>query len=182
MATLASATFREPALNSQFQIHRSQLGIPILDQTPFTGWEKTLRLEEVVAALPLTHQEVMDNWVTRSGVKGILAKFPIGKANSYWNDLDFRAYEDILALLIYGLVLFLNPDNFVNFNAIKIFMSHNPVPTLLGDILQQLYARTARRRGTLWCCIPLLVRWFISHLPKFVLKNKEGREIGRAHV
>ena len=25
MATLASATFREPALNSQFQIHRSQL-------------------------------------------------------------------------------------------------------------------------------------------------------------
>ena len=26
MATLASATFREPALNNQFQIHRSQAG------------------------------------------------------------------------------------------------------------------------------------------------------------
>ena len=24
------------------------------------------------------------------------------------------------------------------------------------------------------CCAPLLARWFISHLPKLVLKNKEG--------
>ena len=54
-------------------------------------------------------------------------------------------------------------------------MSRNPVPTLLGDILQQLYARTARKQGTPWCCSPLLVRWFISHLPKFVLKNEEGK-------
>ena len=34
--------------------------------------------------------------------------------------------------------------------------------------------RTVRRRGTLLCCTPLLARWFISHLPKSVLKNKEG--------
>ena len=116
-----------------------------LDQTPFTGWEKTLRLEDIAAALPLTHQEVTDNWVTRSGVKGFLAKFLIGKASDFWNDLDFRAYEDILALLIYGLVLFPNPDNFINVTSIRIFMSQNPVPTLLGDILQQLHARTTRR-------------------------------------
>ena len=53
-------------------------------------------------------------------------------------------------------------------------MSRNSVPTLLGDILHALYARTARKRGTLICCAPLLARWFISHLPKSVLKNKEG--------
>ena len=172
-------TFQDFQLVPTLEEFSDLLGIPILDQTPFTGWEKTLRLEDIAAALPLTHQEVTDNWVTRSGVKGFLAKFLIGKANSFWNDLDFRAYEDILALLIYGLVLFPNPDNFINVTAIRIFMSQNPVPTLLGDILQQLHARTTRRRGTLWCCIPLLVRWFISHLPKFILKNQEGR--GWAH-
>ena len=58
-------------------------------------------------------------------------------------------------------------------------MSRNLVPTLLGDILQQLYARTARKWGTPWCCDPLLVRWFILHLPKLVLRNEEGR--GWAH-
>ena len=88
--------------------------------------------------------------------------------------MEFQAFEDILALLIYGLVLFLNSDSFVDMNAIKIFMSRNPVPTLLGDILHALYARTARRRGNLMCCAPLLARWFVSHLPKSVLKNEEG--------
>ena len=71
------------------------LGIPVLEQTPFTGWEKTLRPEEIAAVLPLTKEEVLANWETRSGVKGFLAKFLISKANSFWNDLDFRAYEDI---------------------------------------------------------------------------------------
>ena len=35
MATLASATFREPALNSQFQIHRSQSPKEATNTTPF---------------------------------------------------------------------------------------------------------------------------------------------------
>ena len=120
--------------------------------------ERVPRPEEVAAVLPLTKEEVLANWETRSGVKGFLVKFLVSKANDFWNDLDFKAYEDILALLIYGMVLFPNPDTFINVDSIRIFISWNPVPTLLGDILQQLYARTARRRGTLWCCAPLLVR------------------------
>ena len=116
----------------------------------------------------------MSNWENRCGTKGFLTKLLVGKANQFWDSLDFQAFEDILALLIYGLVLFPNSDSFVDVNAMKIFMSRNPVPTLLGDILQALYACTARKRGTLMCCAPLLARWFISHLPKSVLKNKEG--------
>ena len=58
-------------------------------------------------------------------------------------------------------------------NAVKIFLSRNPMPTLLGDILHALYTRTVRRRGTLMCCLSLLASWFISHLPKSVLKNEE---------
>ena len=111
---------------------------------------------------------------TRSGTKGFLTKFLFGRANQFWDSLDFQAFEDILDLLIYGMLLFPNSYSFVDVNAVKIFMSSNLVPTLLGDILHTLYARTARKRGTLMCCAPLLVRWFISHLPKSVLKNKEG--------
>ena len=106
-----------------------------MEKTPFTGWEKTLRPEEIVAALHLTKEEVMTNWETRSGAKGFLTKFLVGNANYFWDSLDFKAFEDILTLLIYGLVLFLNSDSFVDVNAIKIFISRNPVPTLLGDIL-----------------------------------------------
>ena len=49
--------------------------------------------------------------------------------------MDFQAFEDILDLLIYGLVLFPNSDQFIDINAIKVLLSRNPIPTLLGDIL-----------------------------------------------
>ena len=79
--------------------------------------------------------------------------------------MDLQAFKEILALLIYGLVLFPNPDQLIDVNAVKNFLSHNPVPTLLGDILHSLHSRTMKRRGTLMCCTPLLARWFVSRLP-----------------
>ena len=100
-----------------------------------------------------------------SGVKGFLAKFLLEKALLFLDTLNFQAFEEILALLIYGLVLFPNLDQLIDVNAVKIFLSRNPVPTLLGDILHSLHTRTMRKLRTLMCCIPLLSRWFISHLP-----------------
>ena len=90
---------------------------------------------------------MVSNWETRSGVKGFLAKFMIDKAQLFWDDIDFLAFEEVLALLVYGLVIFPNPDSFIDVNAINIFLSRNPVPTLLGDILHTLHTRTMRRRG-----------------------------------
>ena len=56
------------------------LGMPILDQTPFSGLEKIPKSEEVAAALHMTKSDIEANWVTRSGVKGLLAKFLMNKA------------------------------------------------------------------------------------------------------
>ena len=87
--------------------------------------------------------------------------------------MDFQAFEDVLALLIYGLVLFPNSDQFIDLNAIKVFLSHNPIPTLLGDILHCFHTHTMKKRGTLLCFIPLLAKWFTSHLPRSTLKNEQ---------
>ncbi|KAI5387005.1 hypothetical protein KIW84_073234 [Lathyrus oleraceus] len=51
------------------------LGIPILDQTPFSGLEKIPKSEEVAVALHMTKSDIETNWVTRSGVKGLLSNF-----------------------------------------------------------------------------------------------------------
>ena len=136
--------------------------------------EEVPKPEVIASALHLKQVYVVSNWETRSGVKGFLAKFLIKKAQLFWDDTDFQAFEEVLALLIYRLVLFPNPDSFIDVNAIKIFLSRNPVPTLLGDILHTLHTRTMKRRGILMCYMPLLSRWFISHLPKSILKNEEG--------
>ena len=75
------------------------------------------------------------------------------------------AFESIFVFLIYGLALFPNIDNFVDVNAIRIFLIGNPVLTLLGDVYFSLCLRNSKGGGTIVCCVPLLYKWFISHLP-----------------
>ena len=113
--------------------------------------EREPKPEDVAQALHLQPSDIKGHWEIRSGIKGFLAKFLFEKAQECWNSLDLQAFEEIVALLIYGLVLFLNPDQLVDVNAVKIFMSRNPVPTLLGDILHSFHTRTMRKRGILMC-------------------------------
>ncbi|KAI5439947.1 hypothetical protein KIW84_025345 [Lathyrus oleraceus] len=172
-------TFPDYQLVPTLEEFSQLLGIPILDQIPFSGLEKMPKSEEVAAALHMTKSDIETNWVTRSGIKGLLAKFLISEAREFLKVMNVHAFEDVLALLIYGLVLFPNPDQFIDMNAIKIFLTHNPVPTLLGDVLHSLHTRTMKKQGTLMCCVPLLSRWFISHLPQSVLKNDQNLKWSR---
>ena len=63
----------------------------------------------------------MANLETRRGVQGFLAKFLFEKAHYFWDTLDLQAFEEVLALLIYGMVLFPNPDQLIDVNAVNIF-------------------------------------------------------------
>ncbi|XP_058733138.1 uncharacterized protein LOC131604732 [Vicia villosa] len=150
------------------------LYIPIRDQLPFTGLENNPNPEVIAAALHLKKSEIENNWETRSGVKGFLAKFLLEKARSFLDSMSYHAFEDILALLIYCLVFFPNPGQFIDVHAIKIFLTRNPLPTLLGDILHSHRTCTMKKQGTLMCCTPLLSWWFISHLPRSVMRKKQG--------
>ncbi|XP_058775494.1 uncharacterized protein LOC131649753 [Vicia villosa] len=169
-------TFPDYQLVPTMEEFSDMLHIPIGNQLPFTGLENIPKPEVIAAALHLKKSEIEGNWETRSGVKGFLAKFLIDKARLFSDSMSYHAFEDILAFLIYGLVLFPNPDQFIDVHAIKIFLTRNPVPTLLGDILHSLHTCTMKKRGTLMCCIPLLSRWFISHLPRSVMRNDQGQK------
>ena len=106
------------------------LGIPILDQLPFTRLEEAPKSEVIAADLHLKRSDVVSNWEIRSGVKGFLSKFLIEKAQLFWDDLDFQAFEEVLALLIYRLVLFPNPDLLIDVNAVKVFLTTLCLPCL----------------------------------------------------
>src|ERR1051325_11041248 len=78
---------------------------------------------------------------------------------------SMEAFEAIFALVAYGLFLFPDVDNFVDVNAIRIFMIGNPVPTLLVETYYSIHLRNFYREGDIICCTSLLYRWFVSHLP-----------------
>ena len=83
--------------------------MPILDQIPFTSLEQVPKPEDIAVALHLKRSNIISDWETRNGVKCFSPKFMIEKAQWFLDAMSFRAFEVILALLIYGLVLFPNP-------------------------------------------------------------------------
>ncbi|XP_058741122.1 uncharacterized protein LOC131613472 [Vicia villosa] len=87
-------------------------------------------------------------------------------------------FETVFALLVYGLFLFPNIDNFVDMNAIKIFMKGNPVPTLLVDTYYFIHLRNSYGKEMITCCTPFLYKWYISHLPNTndFWDHKEGQK------
>ncbi|KAI5416162.1 hypothetical protein KIW84_041272 [Lathyrus oleraceus] len=123
------------------------MGIPILDQLSFSGLESIPTSREIADMLHIDESLAMSE----------------------------DAFEAIFVLLIYGLVLFPNIDKFVDVNAIRIFSTLNPVSTLLGDTYFSLHMRNAKDGGAIVCCLPLLYKWFISHLPQTVaFKENKG--------
>ncbi|KAI5391445.1 hypothetical protein KIW84_076309 [Lathyrus oleraceus] len=97
---------------------------------------------------------------------GLTSEFLIKEAIAFSQACSVDAFEAIFVLLIYGLALFPNIDGFIDVNAIRIFLIGNPMPTLLGDMYFSLHLRNSKGGGTIVCCIPLLYKWFISHLPQ----------------
>src|SRR3954462_7250497 len=159
-------TFPDYQLVPTLEEYANLLGIPVSDKIPFNGLEAILKSHVIAASIHMKNFEVESNWTTKGNLPGLTSHFLIKKAFDFIETGSLIAFEAVLALLIYGLVLFPNVDNFVDINAIKIFLNGNPVPTLLGDMYFSVHSRNLQRGGLITCCVPLLYEWFVSHLPK----------------
>jgi hypothetical protein len=159
-------TFPDYQLMPTLEEYAHLLGIPISDKVPFSGLEEIPRSHIIVEALHLKKSEIDAHLVKKGGILWLTSEFLIGKATIFAQGGSMDAFEAIFVLLIYGLVLFPNIDDFINVNAIKIFLIGNPMPTLLGDMYFSLHLRNSKGCRTIVCCIPLLYKWFIFHLPQ----------------
>ncbi|KAI5401541.1 hypothetical protein KIW84_066133 [Lathyrus oleraceus] len=168
-------TFPDYKLVPTLEEYSHLLGIPISDKVTFSGLEEIPRSHIIAEALHLKKSEIEAHWVKKRGMFGLTFEFLIGKVIAYAQAGSMDAFEAIFVLLIYGLALFPNIDGFVDVNAIRILLIGYHVPTLLGDMYFSLHLRNSKVRGTIVCCVPLLYKWFISHLaqtPAFV-ENKQ---------
>ncbi|XP_050889595.1 uncharacterized protein LOC127094865 [Lathyrus oleraceus] len=110
--------------------------------------------------------KIKANLTTKGGILGLPAKFLIDEARYFSSMKSMGTFEAILALLIYGLFPFPNVDDFVDINAIKIFLIENPVPTLLADVSHSIHLINFHKGGMIICCTTLLYKWFILHFPR----------------
>lgn len=167
-------TFPDYQLLPTLEEYSQLVGLPIMDKSPFPFLEKDPKEEDIAKAICLKVSDIKGNMIAKGGTVGLPTHFLIKKAQYYADHLSMPTFETILVLLIYGMLLFPSFEGFVDINAIKIFMKNNPVPTLLGNTYHSIHLRNFHGGGMITCCVPLLYKWFISHLPKSFLSLDKG--------
>ncbi|KAI5446000.1 hypothetical protein KIW84_014008 [Lathyrus oleraceus] len=142
-------TFPDFQLLPTLEEYAYLVGIPILDQVPFSGLESIPTSQEIADMLHIDESLVGAHMTTKGGIQGLPSEFLIAQTTIYGKAMSEEAFEAIFVLLIYGLVLFPNIDKFVDVNAIRIFSTLNLVPTLLGDTYFSLHMRNAKGGGAI---------------------------------
>ncbi|AES78817.2 hypothetical protein MTR_7g046110 [Medicago truncatula] len=159
-------TFPDYQLAPTLEEYSYLVGLPVLDEVPFTGLEPIPKAATIADALHLETSLIKTKLTIKGNLPSLPAKFLYQQASDFAEVNNVNAFYSILALLIYGLVLFPNVDNYVDIHAIQIFLTKNPVPTLLADMYHSIHDRNQVGRGTILGCAPLLYKWFTSHLPQ----------------
>ncbi|KAH1241528.1 hypothetical protein HKD37_07G018798 [Glycine soja] len=145
------------------------LGCPLGGRKPylFLGFYPSLaRISKIVqiSAQELDHKKQVEN-----GVVGIPRKYLEAKTRILVGKGEWAPFIDILALLIFGGVLFPNVDELVDLAAIDAFLAyHNhkesPVVAMLADLYDTFDRRCEKSSTRIVCCTPALYVWLVSHL------------------
>ncbi|KAH1254225.1 hypothetical protein GmHk_04G010714 [Glycine max] len=105
----------------------------------------------------------------RNGIAGLPQKYLEDKARGMANQGDWVPFMDVLALLIFGVVLFPNVDGLIDLAAIDAFLAYHhskesPVVAVLADLFDTFDRRCEKGSARIICCLPALCVWLVSHL------------------
>jgi len=133
----------------------------------FSGFYPSLaRISKIVqiSAQELDHKKQVEN-----GVVGVSRRCLEAKAKILASRGEWAPFIDILALLIFGGVLFPNVDGLVDLAVIDAFLAyHNrkesPVVAILADLYDTFDRRCEKSSASFFCCTLTLYVWLVSHL------------------
>ncbi|KAH1205585.1 hypothetical protein GmHk_16G046256 [Glycine max] len=121
-------------------------------------------LSKIAAVVGDSSKELDRMKQTRNGVVGLPQKYLEGKARDMASQEKWGPFADILALLIFGVVLFSNVDGLVDLAAIDAFLAYHhskesPVVAILADLFdtfgrrcEKNSARIDGKEGVLFSC------------------------------
>ncbi|KAH1242356.1 hypothetical protein GmHk_07G019706 [Glycine max] len=161
-------TFGDFQLSPMVEEFEEILRCPLGGRRPylFSGFYPSLaRISKI---FQISAQELDHGKQVRNGVVGIPRKCLEAKARTLAGRGEWAPFIDVLALLIFGGVLFPNMDGLVDLVAIDAFLAHHdhkesPVVAMLADLYDTFDRRCEKSSTRIVCCIPALYVWLVSH-------------------
>jgi len=151
------------------------LGCPLGGRKPylFSGFYPFL--DRIAKIVKISAQELGNQ--IENGVVGVPRKCLEEKARALASQDEWAPFIDVLALLIFGVVLFPNVDGLVDLAAIDAFLAfynsrESPIVTILADLYDTFDHRCEKSSARIACYTPTLYVWLVSHLFR-----QEGRHV-----
>ncbi|KAI5382321.1 hypothetical protein KIW84_UN0018 [Lathyrus oleraceus] len=129
--------------------YASIMGIQIRDQIPFYVTKGEPDIVEISRALYLSPEMTKGGLKEKGKLPGFHLSFLEAKAKEHAVVGNWRTVCALIAVSIYGIIMFPNQKNFVDINIVRLFMQRNPIPTLVGDVYYSVHNRNEKRRGGL---------------------------------
>jgi len=102
-------TFPDYQLLPTLEEYSYLIGLPVAYKEPFNGSEPAPKTSTIATTLSVEPSDMVHpHYTTKGGFQGLTTNFLHQKATAFAQDKKTDAFHSILALLIYGLVLF--PD------------------------------------------------------------------------
>ena len=171
--SLRCFTFREFQLTPTIEEFEEILGCPLGGRKSYLFARFYPSMARIAKAIQISEQELNRVKQNRNGVIGIPRKHLEEKAEALANKREWTSFIDILALLVFGTILFLNVDGLVDLAAIDTYLAYHHskqslVITILADTYDTLDLRCEKSSARIIYCTPTLYVWLVSHV--FVMK------------
>ncbi|KAL5194217.1 hypothetical protein HKD37_20G056328 [Glycine soja] len=145
------------------------LGCPLGGRKPYLSSRCLPSLSRIATVVKDSARGLDRIKQTRNGIAGLPRKYLEDKARGMANQGDWVPFMDVLALLIFGVVLFPNVDGLVDLAAIDAFLAYHhskesPVVAVLADLFDTFDRRCKKSSARIICCLPALCVWLVSHL------------------
>ena len=145
------------------------LDLPLEGKIPYKHTTQNTSVSTLAGILKIHPVELEGKMITKGTVKGIPQGFLEGHLRQLVDKDMGETFMDVLALILYGIMIFPSIDNFVDLSAINVCIAYkinaeNPVTTILADVYGNFNICYESKKKKLSCCFPVLYKWFISHV------------------
>ena len=125
-------------------------------------------MARVARVFKISERELDQLKQSRNGVAGIPRKCLEEKVETLASQGEWVSFMDVLALLVYGTVLFPNMDGLVDLAGIDVFLAYHhskesPVIVVLAYMYNTFDLRCKKSGARIVCCTPALYVWLVSH-------------------
>ncbi|RDY10068.1 hypothetical protein CR513_05473, partial [Mucuna pruriens] len=160
-------TFKDFQLSPTLEEYERILGMPIEGSLVYfhkgylPSWGAVARL------LGKSEAEIVEAKKARNRVEGLPQSYLEAEMIHHQKAGNWQAVVDTLGLLIYGIILFLHLEDYIDLAAIDVFMAvkeknENPIPPLLRDTYYTLNYCRGRQGKSLRCCVHILYLWMTA--------------------